>query len=614
MLFGQNDSIRILPQVEVKANSIRYAPIGSSGLAFDKNTFQKLNITSVAEMLGRESGVFIKSYGPGSLATSSVRGGSASHTALVWNGFPIQSPMLGQLDLSLLPSYFMDEAALTTGGGSAVWGSGAIGGVISLRSESALEREGLTGQWQSSLGSFGWLGQQAKFQFKHKKLAGTFRFFHQEAANDFQFTIANQPKKQSHAAFSQQGFMQNLLWQITDKQSLAAHFWWQDSDREIPPTTTQNRSKAEQFDKIFRSALEWKRLGNNSIITAKTAFFQEEIDYRDSLSGVFDLTKFQTGIGELEAQWQPFRHGSLLFGFNQSFTKAEAEAYGKVASQEQTAFLTGFRFEKKRWKAQLDGRTEHLDGRWLPFIPSLGLEWNPHKQLIVKGKIARNYRYPTLNDRFWQPGGNPDLLPEQGWSEEITLRPSILSNDKKQLDYQITVFNRLIKNWILWAIQPGEIYYSPSNVAEVWSRGIEQQLNFSATIGPSILMVKIGYDYIRSTNQKDIQSPALKAGEQLIYVPEHQAFGTLNWHFKKWQINYQHRYTGPVSTQTEALNAYQLGYFFLEKEFPIRPVTARLSFYLDNIWDANYRVVERRPMPGRSFRIGLSIDFEKYKP
>ena len=40
--------------------------------------------------------------------------------------------------------------------------------------------------------------------------------------------------------------------------------------------------------------------------------------------------------------------------------------------------------------------------------------------------MARSYRAPTLNERYWVPGGNPALLPEAGWGSEAGLRHQML--------------------------------------------------------------------------------------------------------------------------------------------------------------------------------------------
>ena len=121
-----------LRELEVSATTIRQTPIGSPNQTWSSETLQQLPARNIAELLTNETGVFIKNYGAGSLATSSIRGGSASHTLVLWNGLPVQSPMLGQLDLSLLPSNFVENVSVEYGGNTSMWGSGAIGGTIAL--------------------------------------------------------------------------------------------------------------------------------------------------------------------------------------------------------------------------------------------------------------------------------------------------------------------------------------------------------------------------------------------------------------------------------------------------------------------------------------------------
>ncbi|MEZ4961778.1 MAG: TonB-dependent receptor [Saprospiraceae bacterium] len=612
LLQGQNDSLRILPQVEVLATPLRSSPTGSRIEKWDLQQLKPYNSSSVADLLGRESGVFIKSYGAGSLATSSIRGGGAGHTAVIWNGFSIQSPMLGLLDLALLPAFFADEASLQYGGGSALWGSGAIGGMVSLNNLPG--SAGFSLRQEATTGSFGWLGQQAKATYAAGSWSGDTRYFHLEADNNFTYkTTAGKQKRQSNAGLAHQGLMQNFYGAFGQRHQVSAHIWWQNADRQIPPTTTQNRSAAHQADAVLRSALAWKWKKKKTTISARSAYFREAIDYQDSLSGVFDKTRFVTMIGEAEMLWQPSPTQQLQVGANETLVKAFSKNYEKPPEQGQTALFAGYRFSKNKWKVQLNGRQEWLDGKALPFVPSLGLEWAALKWLKLEGNANRNYRFPTLNDRYWNPGGNSRLRPEEGWSQELGLHTRFVQK-KSVVSLSSTAFNRNIRNWILWSVNPGENYYSPSNLAQVWSRGLEQRFRFTLCLEDFSLQLAGGYDYILSTNQKNVERPALSAGEQLIYVPEHQAFAAVTLHIGAWTLSYQHRYTGPVSTQTDPLGGYQVGYLFLQKTFTLNPIQGRLFFHLDNAWNASYRAIERRPMPGRYFRAGLSVGFEKNQP
>ena len=96
----------------------------------------------------------------------------------------------------------------------------------------------------------------------------------------------------------------------------------------------------------------------------------------------------------------------------------------------------------------------------------------------MQANVARNYHHPTLNDMYWQPGGNPDLSPEEGysrvkhqcyWETQLRLR----SAPSATRAYRVLFAQ--INNWILWL--PGfKGYWEPVNVAEVRSYGLEYQL------------------------------------------------------------------------------------------------------------------------------------------
>jgi len=85
----------------------RNTPVSSREI--DTLVKSELNHLSLAELLSAHTPVFVKAYGKGTLATASFRGTAASHTKVLWNGFEINSPMLGQVDLSLVPNNFYKD-------------------------------------------------------------------------------------------------------------------------------------------------------------------------------------------------------------------------------------------------------------------------------------------------------------------------------------------------------------------------------------------------------------------------------------------------------------------------------------------------------------------------
>ena len=110
--FGQtnlSDSVLQLKQIQITSIRIHNFSNGAKIEKVDSNIIAQYSAKNLADLLENESPLFIKSYGLGSLATSSFRGGSAYQTAVLWNGFNINNPMYGQTDFALIPNNFLEK-------------------------------------------------------------------------------------------------------------------------------------------------------------------------------------------------------------------------------------------------------------------------------------------------------------------------------------------------------------------------------------------------------------------------------------------------------------------------------------------------------------------------
>lgn len=606
--FAQADTLIALPEVQITAPELRSQTTGGQDRQWDTNDLQPLAHTNLADWLVREGGLFLKTYGNGSIATTSIRGGSAGHTSVLWNGLPVQSPMLGQLDFSLFPTGFIDRAQLIYGGNSAAWGSGAIGGVVQLQNQPPPDSTVLL-ESQSTLGSFGFFDQQLSAKYNKGRWSSDTRILHRRAKNDFPYRLLPDlpEKRQTNAALQQNGLLQSLYFRPRPHQQLAIHLWGQLSEREVPPTTVQNESLARQEDRFIRTALHWRSITNNGIWQARLGVFHEVLDYQDEKILLESNTGFWTVQGEVNRRWAWAKHHSVELGIQQSWLTARADAYEQPPQQWRSAPFAAYRYERGPWQLQFNLRQEVVDGRFLPIVPGIGGKLAVSNWLSLRAKVSRNYRLPTFNDLYWQPGGNPDLLPESGWSQEggIQLHSPSLS-------YNITAFNRQIENWILWSQAEGQLFWAANNITRVWSRGLEQRVNWQGTLANWQCKIHLGFDLLRSTNEVALDKPRLEAGQQLIYTPEQQAFAGIDLHTQHWSWQYRHTYTGSVRTQnTDDLAAYHLGQTSLSYQLGTSAWNARLFVHINNLWNTTYRVIERRAMPGRNFQVGMHLQFQK---
>ncbi|MEO1586016.1 MAG: TonB-dependent receptor [Bacteroidota bacterium] len=620
LLFGSSslsaqeatDTLYQLSPVQIEGTTLR-----ADDEAFHTQTWSAAELRAegaarVSDLLAQNSGIFVKQYGPGTLATTSLRGGSAGHTAVTWNGLPITSPMLGQLDFSLLPVGFVDEMRLEYGGNTALWGSGAIGGTLHLNNQVNF-LPGMQVQARGTVGSWGMQDQFVSLQAASTHFASRTRVFRQRSRNDFTYQAfpGGPIQRLSHAAVAQTGALQEFFWQPKKDQRLSLHIWWQDVFREIPPTLVQTRSQATQEDQALRISFNWHKVLEKGALKVRGGLFREALNYRDEQIRLNSTSSFWTGIAEVERQRFIGKAHQLTLGLNHTWTQAEIAAYQSNPQQHSSAVFLAHSWQKGKWKWNGSLRQGIIDGKILPLVGSGALRFEVKPSLRLHMQAARNYRVPTFNDRFWNPGGNPDLLPESGWSQEGGFSWQILDKGWK-VNYQSIVFNRNIQNWILWSIQEGDFFYSANNIAEVWSRGWEQKLSVEIPSSRSTWAFSASHHLTRSTYQTSLSFPVISEGDQLVYVPVHRLLGNLNYQREKWSLRYMHQFTSSVETlRFTQLPAYHIGHLRAQGIINWRKWSGEVFLAVDNVWNAAYQVIEFRPMPGRTLRVGVSTSFDQ---
>ncbi|UOQ78534.1 Plug domain-containing protein [Hymenobacter sp. 5516J-16] len=116
-----------LPTVRVAGVRPDRFAVGSRRLTLDSLALANYRTSTLAEVLSARTALYLKNYGPGQLASITMRGTSARHTAVLWNGFNINLPSLGEADFALLPTAGATQVDIQPGPASATYGNGAVG-------------------------------------------------------------------------------------------------------------------------------------------------------------------------------------------------------------------------------------------------------------------------------------------------------------------------------------------------------------------------------------------------------------------------------------------------------------------------------------------------------
>lgn len=547
--------------------------------------FRGLNL---AEALSRSTPLHVKEYGLGNIATLSARGGQA---ALFWEGLPLQQLSLGQSDLSLIPSALFDQAELRLGLGADHWGNGSLGGAVHLRS--AVPKPGWHGQLSQQLGSFG--RQQRSFSLSYAQPARRFArlsLWQQSGEHDFGYRHQGQLRRQQHAQMQQYGGQLGLSAPLFSGQ-WTSWLWAQRSRRNIPPTLLQLRGTDRQWDEQLRWIQRWER----QHLGLKLGYVREYLRFESP--GI--LSENRTQLLFVEGHW---RQGPWQVALQQWGLWARLNSYTQgQAQQARTALQFGYQSPRHgRWGQWVFSlRQETYYGPYLQ--PAALLSWEKAWQSwAVQASAGQQYRLPSFNDWYWQPGGNPNLQAEYSRGGQLAI--NYQNQDPVwRLNARADVYSYWVENWIQWQPNAQSSWWEANNLPWVWSRGLEAQGSLEHHSDKGQWGLRLQYS-LNVVNARRAQASWWDLSQQLIYSPLHQLNAQLWWQRGRWHWHYQHNWTDLRFLTTDH-SAYLPAYALAHTQFRYQFAPFEAFVQLNNVWNTDYQVMSQRPMPRRYVSVGL---------
>ena len=670
-VLAQRDSTArtvAIEQVEI-AGRRPMKEIGVQRTVLDSAILRENISSSLADALSAGSTLFIKSYGRATLSTASFRGTAPSHTQVTWNGMKVNSPMLGQVDFSLIPSYFVDRAAIYHGASSVGITGGGLGGAITLATRQP-DREGLSLRYIQGIGSFTTFDEFLQLSYRGRRWSSSTRLLVSTSENDFRYR--NYDSKQfttdadgqivgsyyplvrnRNGAFRDLHLLQELYYTSDrgDRFSLAA--WYLDTDRGLALLSSDRNTSREkrnsQAERTLRAVVSWDRLFGGVKVGARAGYTYDDLRYRmesdpDGAGNFIPVTDARSRIHTLfiraEAEYTPneqWLFAANLSGHQHRVHSGDLSVIDATTGRQADTLYRQERFElsafaSAKWRpvprlgVAVDLRWELYGDRTTPLIPALFVDWQASQRghVVLKASAARNYRYPTLNDLYFQPGGNPDLDPERGWTWDAGVE-STLRSRRSSLRLSATLFDSRIDDWILWIATAKQGVYTPINIRRVHSYGAEGKITASTSTASGWRFSADGnLAWTRSINRGDKFSEADESvGRQLVYIPVWSGALTARVAWRRWVLSYKWQWYSERFTMSNndlgalgRVPAYVMNDLALEKSLEFRRLTLSLKGCIYNLFNEEYQSVLGRPMPrlNASFFIGLTPKFSKREP
>jgi len=581
----------------------------------DEDRLERLGEPAITSYLRLQPSTSVSTSGPaGSFTQVRIRGAEANHSLLFIDGIRANDPAAGnEPRFELLGADITSRIELVRGPQSALWGSEAIGGVISVSGDPAAIT-GARGTIEG--GSFGFRRAAASANYGGEMLGIALAFGHQASDGTDSFDGNSE----------RDGFTSNVLrglarWSPIEKLmltasgfSLAGRSDYDGTDpftflRADTPDRTRNRLAAGRVGLVYGATTDaWRAKLSGSLLKSRNR----------NLLGGSEVNESEGRRSTIDAELDHLLstgtvdHALVVAGTleNERFATADV-AFGGFSNQSRDRrhwSLTG------EWRASLGERLITDLAVRRDVFSRFRDATNVRASLLVKASetvsvtvsYGEGIAQPTFYDLYgFFPGsfvGNPSLKTEssRGFEGSVRYRHGPLAAS-------LTAYRQRLRDEIVGTFDPDTFLSSAANADGTSRRqGVEAEAGWSQR---KALRLTATYSYL------DASEPAVGAGQiREVRRPKHSGSVTLDGTKGKLSYGGSIAYVGRrADTDFDLFQRVSLSPYWLagaRVAFAVRP-GVELFGRVANAFDDRYQDVVGYRTEGRSAYVGLRLAVDR---
>jgi vitamin B12 transporter len=622
----QADSTKAYQQREVVVTATR-TPINivdapTRVTQIDVSEMQKRGFDDIKSILSFADGLFVKDNGPAQLATISLRGTTAQQTLFLFDGVSLNNIQNGQLDLFLVPANNLGSIEISQGGSSALYGANAVGGVVDLESKTSLDN---LVRIDFGGGSFGnqMMGGELSEELGPARVDLVVR--RQRGINDFDFTFndgsRNIPMTLTGADYLED--MQSLKFTLPSPDGVTSFLIQNVSaDRGTPGAVYDSTfvGTAREMDRNTIAIL--KNAGALGVFNYSTmaGFVYSYLKYTDTTFATNDYYKTLSLQPSAQISYSG-KHLSGTTGIDAEIDRGESDNMVSAKYRNRIGIFVSGEYDLRKdadMETRLFGalRFDNYSEFGSSLNPKVGFNIKPAAALPIhfRANIGTSYRVPTFNDLYYAGLGNTNLKPEKAtdydlgavaeWNSDCIPFYGILDVDYYHID---------IRDGIVWRpTDQSQTIWIPQNFQKIISRGTEVSINLNYN---SLVVLKGNYFLGKSL---DISNPSdpMSYNKQLIYVPQTQSSFIAEVTPGIFSFTAAVQYVGGrfyTTDNSASSSPYALTYVSASAQIDAGAFEFLPRVSVDDLFNREYEVIPNYPMPGRTYRFSLSLQFNQDK-
>ena len=607
-----------------------------------KSDFERLGIKELHEAVKTFSGVQIKDYGGiGGVKTVSVRSMGSQHTAISYDGVTVSNAQSGQVDIGRFNLSNVEYVTLSIGQQDDIFQTArmfASAGVLNIKTvKPRFDESNVKVGAALNVGSFNTWNPSVCYQQKlHGRWAMSVNADWLSSDGEYPFTLVNGTvvtrEKRLNSDVNTIRAEANVYGDLAKGGEVSFKGNWMSSQRGLPGSVVlyNNDARERLWDEAafvqgyYRKAFgsRWEMQGQLKYNYAWNKY-RDEKEYYPGGVKVDYFTQHEL-YGSASLKYQPVKDLQLVlsqdifkntldasyanFVFPVRFTSLTALA-GKYSNGRFTAtasLLSTFITESVERGDAAPNRF-----RLSPAV-SVSYKLFEEKNIRVRASYQDMFRTPTFNDLYYREVGNKQLDPEiaRQLNVGLTWREGF-QGVLDEVSLQADGYYNKVKDKIV-AI-PTLFVWKMMNLGEVDILGTDVNIGAALSFGVGMRMMLNGswsYQYA-----VDVTSSADKNyRHQIPYTPRNS--GSLSVSFlNKWvDVGYLmngvgERYALPQNTESNRIAGYVEHSASLSRRFEVRKCTVALQLECQNFTDVQYEVIQYYPMPARSYRITVKVNF-----
>ena len=603
----------------------------------DREQMLNLGVTDVADALHRMAGITLRDYGgAGGLKTVSVRGFSAKHTGVSYDGIMLSDCQSGEIDLSRYSLDNVEYLSLVVGDNDDIFiparnaSASAVLNIQTIGMPTGDKRPHLTAQLKA--GSFGYISPFLRYE---QNLSETFAFSvigeYTYAENDYPYELKTSEstindRRTNNRMNTGHGEL-NFVWTPDGFNRLSGKVYYYDNDRQLPGVVHfySNLCKESLRDRNFFGQLQYLTHNLSGWSLKWSAKFNWNASaYKNPLipNNSYDASYWQreayTSAAVLYTpsdQWN-FDY-SLDYGYNNLNSSSERtinnKPYRHTILQSATVKYRQGRLTalaRLLYSLYLNDAQQGESARNMRRLsPSVSLSYKlvADQDLFLRASYKNIFRSPTFNESYYFHYGSTDLLPESTDQYNIGMTYNTASEG---CDFQMTLdgYYNHVKDMIV-AVPYNMFIWTCVNVGKVDVFGGELTANMACRLNQqNSLQVSGSYSCQLAENHTNPDSPYY--GNQIAYIPKHTGSVAIGWE-NPWVSLSLHgsgvssRWTDNNHYEGTKIKGYWDTGLTVWHTFCWNGQSMEARFDLRNLFDTQYEIVQFYPMPGLSWQLSV---------